>query len=44
MLDEPTIEGEFDVVVSTFAFHHLNTMEKEKAINLLLKYLKPCGI
>jgi putative AdoMet-dependent methyltransferase len=43
-LDEPFIENEFDIVTSTFAFHHLNSLEKQKAINLLLRYLKPGGI
>lgn len=42
-LDEPFIENEFDIVTSTFAFHHLNLLEKQKAINLLLRYLKPGG-
>lgn len=42
-LDEPFVNSEFDMIISTFAFHHLNTFEKEKAINLLLKYLKPNG-
>lgn len=43
-LDEPFIENEFDIVTSTFAFHHLNSLEKQRAINLLLRYLKPGGI
>ncbi|GEQ23469.1 MerR family transcriptional regulator [Clostridium butyricum] len=43
-LDEPFIENEFDIVTSTFAFHHLNLLEKQKAINLLLKYLKSGGM
>lgn len=42
-LDEPFIKNEFDIVVSTYAFHHLNANEKENSINLLLKYLKPKG-
>ncbi len=43
-LDEPFIKNEFDVVTSTFAFHHLNFVEKQKALKLLLCYLKPGGI
>lgn len=42
-LDEPFIENEFDVITSTYAFHHLDPLEKEKSINLLLRYLKPGG-
>jgi putative AdoMet-dependent methyltransferase len=42
-LDEPIMSSEFDVVVSTYAFHHLSKVEKEKAIILLLKYLKTSG-
>ncbi len=42
-LDEPITHIKFDVVISTYAFHHLNALEKEKAINLLLNYLKPDG-
>lgn len=42
-LDEPFVNNKFDMIISTFAFHHLNTFEKEKAVNLLLKYLKPNG-
>lgn len=42
-LDEPFVENEFDIVVSTFAFHHLNSIEKGKATNILVRYLKPHG-
>jgi putative AdoMet-dependent methyltransferase len=42
-LDEPFIENQFDIVTSTFAFHHLNLIEKHMAINLLLRYLKNGG-
>ncbi|WP_026884759.1 MerR family transcriptional regulator [Clostridium akagii] len=42
-LEEPFIKNEFDVVTSTFAFHHLNFVEKQKAINLLMGYLKIGG-
>lgn len=42
-LDEPFIENEFDAVVSTYAFHHLNESEKVRTISLLLKYLKSGG-
>jgi GrpB-like predicted nucleotidyltransferase (UPF0157 family) len=37
------VDSESDILISTFAFHHLNILEKEKAINLLLDYLKPGG-
>lgn len=42
-LDEPFAENEFDVVITSYAFHHLNEFEKENAINLLLRYLKQGG-
>ncbi|MDD3225702.1 MAG: MerR family transcriptional regulator [Clostridium sp.] len=42
-LDEPFIENEFDVVISTFAFHHLNSLEKKRAIDIMFRYLKPKG-
>lgn len=42
-LEEPFIIKEFDAIVTTYAFHHLNTVEKEKSINLLLRYLKSGG-
>lgn len=42
-LDKPFVENEFDVIVSTYAFHHLNTVEKENSINLMIDYLKPEG-
>lgn len=42
-LDEPFVKNEFDIIVSTYAFHHLNDNEKENSIGLLLKYLKPKG-
>lgn len=42
-LDEPFIENEFDAVISTFAFHHLNSLEKKKAIDFMVRYLKPNG-
>ncbi len=42
-LNEPFIKNQFDVVTSTFAFHHLNFVEKQKAINLLMGYLKADG-
>lgn len=43
-LDEPFIENKVDIVTSTFAFHHLDYMEKQKAINLMLRYLRSGGI
>lgn len=42
-LDEPIINSKFDTVVSTYAFHHLSNLEKEKAIVLLLNYLESSG-
>lgn len=42
-LDEAIVENEFDMVISTFAFHHLNFSEKQKAISILLSYLKAKG-
>lgn len=42
-LDEPFIVNEFDTMVSTYAFHHLSPDEKEKSINLILRYLKTGG-
>lgn len=42
-LDEPFCKNEFDIVVTTYAFHSLNPCEKKKAINNMLQYLKPDG-
>ncbi|GFZ32726.1 MerR family transcriptional regulator [Clostridium zeae] len=42
-LDRPFEENEFEVITSTYAFHHLNDLEKEIAINYMLKYLKANG-
>lgn len=42
-LDEPFKKQNFDIVISTYAFHHLQWEEKQRAINLLLKFLKPKG-
>ena len=42
-LDEPFSQNEFDAVVSSYAFHHLKKSEKEKAVSLMLEYLKPKG-
>lgn len=42
-LDVPFIENEFDMIVSTYAFHHLTAHEKRKALDIMLKYLKPNG-
>lgn len=42
-LDTPFAKDEFDILVSTYAFHHLNALEKETALNLMLSYLKPGG-
>lgn len=39
-LNEPFVENEFDIIASTYAFHHLNFLEKQKAVNILLRYLK----
>lgn len=43
-LDKPFIQNEFDAVVSSYAFHHLKKEEKERAVNLMLQYLKPKGV
>lgn len=42
-LDNPFIENEFDIIVSTYAFHHLTGTQKRKALDIMLKYLKPSG-
>lgn len=42
-LNTPFVENEFDILVTTYAFHHLNPVEKENSINLMLSYLKPGG-
>lgn len=42
-LDKPFALNEFDTVVSSYAFHHLNKEEKEKTVSLMLEYLKLNG-
>lgn len=42
-LDKPFKRNFADIVVSTYAFHILNTEEKEKALNNMLGYLKNNG-
>lgn len=42
-LDEPFKKQNFDIVTSTYAFHHLQWGEKQRAISLLVKFLKPKG-
>jgi putative AdoMet-dependent methyltransferase len=42
-LDKPFLENHYDIIISTYAFHHLNDLEKETAVNYMLKYLKPNG-
>lgn len=42
-LDKPFEENKFDVVVSTYAFHHLTPYEKQKAVSIMMRYLKPGG-
>ncbi|MCY6370084.1 MerR family transcriptional regulator [Clostridium ganghwense] len=42
-LDKPVGKEEFDVVVTTYAFHHLNSREKNMALDYMIKYLKPNG-
>lgn len=42
-LDKPFCKNEFDVVVTTYAFHSLNPREKKKALSYMLEYLKTEG-
>lgn len=42
-LDKELFENEFDAVLSTYAFHHLNSHEKEEALNIMLRYLRDGG-
>lgn len=42
-LDEPFREDFFDIIVSTYAFHHLDTKEKVKALGNMVKLLKSKG-
>ncbi|URZ04449.1 MerR family transcriptional regulator [Clostridium felsineum] len=42
-LDKPFIENEFDVVISSFALHHLKPDEKKVAVRNLLRYIKNNG-
>lgn len=42
-LDKPFCKKQFDVVVTTYAFHSLNPREKKKALTYMLEYLKPQG-
>lgn len=42
-LDKPFVESEFDMIVSTYAFHHLTKTQKRKSLDIMLKYLKPRG-
>lgn len=44
VLDVPTQQGEYDVVISTFLLHHLNYAEQQLALKNLLAMLKPEGI
>lgn len=42
-LDKPFCENYFDRIVSTYAFHHLTSTEKEKAIDYMCEYLNENG-
>jgi putative AdoMet-dependent methyltransferase len=42
-LDKPFYKNEFDIVITTYAFHNLNCSDKKKALNNMLEYLKPDG-
>lgn len=42
-LDEPFIKNNFDVVVTTYAFHSLKYEEKKIALNNMLEYLNDGG-
>lgn len=42
-LDKPFALNEFDVLVSSYAFHHLKKEEKERAVSFMLQYLRPEG-
>lgn len=42
-MDKPFKENAFDIVVTTYAFHGLNSNEKKKAIQNMLGYLKHDG-
>lgn len=43
-LDETYVEGvKFDCIATTYAFHHLTQIEKEKAIDYMLDSLNPKG-
>lgn len=39
----PFDDSSFDIIVSTYAFHHLNEKEKELAIKEMMRVLKPNG-
>ncbi|WP_238881905.1 class I SAM-dependent methyltransferase [Clostridium sp. YIM B02551] len=42
-LDKPFVEHDFEIVVTTYAFHSLNDEEKKEAINNMLGFLKDNG-
>lgn len=42
-LDKPYIENDVDFIVSTYAFHHLDSEEKKESIRLMIEYLKRDG-
>ncbi|MCF6327410.1 MAG: class I SAM-dependent methyltransferase [Devosiaceae bacterium] len=39
-----TLEGKYDIIVSSLAIHHLTSAEKEKLFNALPDFLNPGGI
>lgn len=42
-LDKPVIKNNFDIVVTSYAFHSLTYEEKKIAINNMVEYLSDCG-
>lgn len=42
-LDRPLSEGDTDIVVTTYAFHSLNNLEKQTAVKNMLRYIRDNG-